>query len=236
MCAKRLIPAACLLVFLPVVQAAADWSGDGEFGLVIASGNTDTENINARFSIARETEKWKHEIRLGALGASSAGDTTAERYEFAGQSNYKLTERSYLFGALRYEDDRFSGFEYQGTLTGGYGRIFIDNGVTTLNAEAGLGYRLFEPVDTGDSEGDMVARGLLNYSRLLTETTTFANRFLVEAGADNTFYENETSLAAQVVGALAMKLAFIWRHNSDVPAGTKKTDKLTIVSLVYSFE
>jgi putative salt-induced outer membrane protein len=233
---KKSMLAVGLLAMLPAIRAAADWSGQGEFGLVIASGNTETENINARFSIARETEKWKHELRLGALGASSDGDTTAERYEFAAQSNYKLNERSYLFGALRYEDDRFSGFEYQGTLTGGYGRIFIDNGVTTLNAEAGLGYRLFEPVDTGDSEGDIVARGLLNYSRLLTETTTFANRFLVEAGADNTFFENEASLAAQVVGALAMKLAFIWRRNSDVPAGTKKTDKLTTVSLVYSFD
>ena len=35
---------------------------------------------------------------------------SADRLELRGEANYALTERSYLFGALRYEDDRCTDF------------------------------------------------------------------------------------------------------------------------------
>jgi putative salt-induced outer membrane protein len=39
----------------------------------------------------------------------------------------------------------------------------------------------------------------------------------------------------KVNGNLASKIAYTIKSNSDVPAGTEKTDKITSITLVYSF-
>ena len=63
------------------VPAHAEWSGKGEAGLVIASGNTDTRTANAKLALATEIDKWKHQFGGAALYASSEPDgSTALRW------------------------------------------------------------------------------------------------------------------------------------------------------------
>lgn len=102
------------VALLATTSAHADWTGKGEAGLVIASGNTDTKTANVKFQFANEIDKWKHQFDGAALYASSDSDgTTAQRWEVSEQSDYNYSPRDFWFGAARYEDDRFSGFEYQ---------------------------------------------------------------------------------------------------------------------------
>ena len=49
-----------------------------------------------------------------ATTAATAPSPHAERWEVRGQSDHAFTDRAYWFGAGRYEDDRFSAFEYPG--------------------------------------------------------------------------------------------------------------------------
>jgi putative salt-induced outer membrane protein len=42
-------------------------------------------------------------------------------------------------------------------------------------------------------------------------------------------------LRADIIGNLALVLSYRLRHNSDVPAGTEKTDRFTAISLEYGF-
>ena len=51
----------------------------------------------------------------------SSYDLTANRYEGGASAGYKLDERSYIVGALRYENDDFSPFDYQAVASIGYG-------------------------------------------------------------------------------------------------------------------
>ena len=135
--------AAALLVFLlAIAPAHADWSGKGEAGLVIATGNTETKTENAKLQLANEVGKWKHQFGGAALYASSDDEgTTANRWEAFEQSDYNFSPRTFWFGAARYEDDEFSGFEYQATLSTGLGRKFIDTDVTKFVGTAGVGYK-----------------------------------------------------------------------------------------------
>ena len=126
-----LIAAGALLATLP---AHADWTGKGEAGLVIATGNTETKTANVKLALANEIDKWKHQFGASALYASSDLEgTTAQRWELFEQTDYNYSPRDFWFGAARYEDDRFSGFEYQATLSAGYGRKFIDTDVTKFS-------------------------------------------------------------------------------------------------------
>jgi putative salt-induced outer membrane protein len=58
---------------------------------------------------------------------------------------------------------------------------------------------------------------------------------LVEAGSDNTFYQNDAGLVVNMNKTLALKLGYQVRHNTDVSPGTKKTDQLMTTNLVYNF-
>src|SRR5262245_34115444 len=112
------------------MPSVADWTGKAEAGLVIATGNTATETANAKAQFAYETGKWKHTFGGSELYASDEDGKTAQRWEVFDQSDYNFSARTFWFGAVRYEEDEFSGFEYQATISTGLGRRFIDTAAT----------------------------------------------------------------------------------------------------------
>jgi putative salt-induced outer membrane protein len=237
--------AAALLAASP---AYADWSGKGEAGLVIASGNTDTKTGNVKLQLANEIEKWKHQFGAAALYASSdAEGTTAQRWEVTEQSDYNYSPRDFWFGAARYEDDRFSGFLYQATVSAGYGRKFIDTDITKFTGTVGVGYKFFETQDVfdevtgvliepGESDSQGVFRGTLDYDHKLTATSSLLDKFVIEAGSDNTFVQNDIALQVKMTDVLALAVGYSVRHNTDPPAGFDKTDTLTTINLVYQLK
>ena len=225
------------------------WTGTGELGLALARGNSRSENLNAKLAFGRETEAWKHGWYAAAMRAKGevTGDfdgdgvdeeryeLNANRYELGASSAYKFDERNYLSGSGRYEDDDFSPYEYQATVALSYGRKLVDAERTTLLGEIGPGYRRARDAGTGVVESDAILRGLLDFSHRLTDNTQLFNRLLVESGADNTFAQNDFGVAVAMNESFALKAGLQLRHNSEVGAGTRKTDSLTTVNLVYSF-
>jgi putative salt-induced outer membrane protein len=228
------VPAA-VLAALAAAPAHADWTGKGELGLVLSRGNSDAETLNARIDTGTEIGKWTHAVGFSLLYATAQDVTTADRYELRGQSNYKLTDRSFLFGALRYEDDEFSAFDYQGTASGGYGYKFIDTETTKFIGQIGAGYRVAEVKLTGDEENEAVARGDILFQHQLTPTTKLIEKFLVEAGSSNTFLQNELAVEVKMTDKLALSVAYLVRHNTEAPAGVENTDQLTTANIVFSF-
>ncbi len=225
-----------------VAPAHAEWKGQGQAGIVFARGNTDTDTANVKLEMATEVAKWKHKFGIAALRAATEGDKTAERYEGTWQSDYNISERDYYWAGVRYEDDRFSGFDYQATATTGYGRKFIDSEQTKFVGEVGVGYRrlktleqLGPPVVASETSGDAILRGFLGYETKLTDTTSLIDKLTVEAGSDNTFVSNVFALQVKMSEAFALSLGFDVRYNTDPPAGKKKSDTLTTVNLVYAF-
>lgn len=233
--ARTALAATSILAALAAAPAHADWSGKGELGFVLSRGNSDAETLNAKLDAATERDRWKHEVGFAALRATTADETTANRYEVRGQTNYALTERSYVFGALRYEDDRFSAYDYQATGSAGYGYKFIDTERTKLSAQLGAGYRRAKVLLTGETETGAVARGDVNFEHALTDTTKVLDRFTIESGSSNTFLQNELALQVKMSDKLALSLAYSVRHNTEVEDGVAKTDQLTTANVVVAF-
>jgi putative salt-induced outer membrane protein len=216
--------------------AAADWSGKGTFGGVLARGNTETETINLNLDVENKLDTWTHKAGASMLRTVTDDITSADRWELRGESQYSLTERSYLFGALRYEDDAFTDYEYQATLSGGYGYRFITNDTTKLEGQVGAGYREAEVRLTGEQQDGIIARGALDFEHKLTATTLVYDRFLVESGSDNTFLQNALGLEVKINDTFALGLDYAVRHNTDVLPGTDKTDQVLTANLVYGFK
>jgi hypothetical protein len=90
-----------------------------------------------------------------------------------------------------------------------------------------VGYRNLEVSDTGDTEDGGIVTSDLVYEYKISESTTFIEIALIEAGDDNTFFQSETALRSQISGSLSSQISYLVKHNSEVPADTEKPTKLS---------
>jgi putative salt-induced outer membrane protein len=213
--------------------ALADWTGKGELGASLASGNSENESVNAVLEVQNAYDQWRHTLGFAGNYGNDGTTTTAQRWEIRGQSDYEFGGRTYWFGAGRYDDDRFSAYDFQTSLSTGLGYRIIDDDRTKLWVQGGPGYRYAELQETGESEDGFIFRGDLGFEYQLTETTRIVDRFLVEAGSDNTYLQNDLGLQVSITGALGLRVGYQVRHNTDVPDGIEKTDTLMTVGLLY---
>lgn len=237
---------------------AKAWSGSIGAGLVYTSGNTETETGNAHFDLARSVGDWTHSLGATALYTADGDNTTAEKYFVALQTNRKLTDKSYLFGFTSYDNDRFSPFDYQATAAFGYGRHLIVSDAMNLKMEAGPGYRVsrpfnyipdpvdatmnfidpltMRPVKNGSrKENEAVLRFAENFDWQFSENAKLIQELNVEAGSDNTVTRFLVAVETNVIGAIALRVSYALKNNSEVTDGLKKTDSETGISLAYSF-
>lgn len=214
---------------------AKPWSAELGLGIVITDGNSDTSSVNGSGEIVYQRSQWRHSARAEAFRSSTEGEKTAERYTITGKSDYHLDDRNYVFGLLGYEDDRFSGYDYQGTAAVGYGRDVLRGDRVNAFLEAGVGARHYKVTDAEDSdtEGTIRLAGALEWK--ISETATFTQEADTTIGEELTVTNSITSLSSQVVGNLAAKLSLHIRHISDVPPDTEKRDTKFTANLVYSF-
>ncbi|VAW85803.1 hypothetical protein MNBD_GAMMA16-2122 [hydrothermal vent metagenome] len=213
---------------------ASNWSGEAELGLVVTTGNTETQSVNAKTKVINERASWRHTFVATALSTADEIRTTSEKYFLSGQSDYKFSEFDYFFGIVSYEDDRFSGYEYQVSEVLGYGRRVIHEPSLTLDLEGGPGARQSKIID-GDSDNELIVRLGANLEWKISDSASFSEKLSTEIGEDTTITKSITALKAQIVGSLAMKVSLTIKHTSEVPANSKKTDSETALTLVYSF-
>lgn len=235
---SRCRPAAGILALTALIAAgplAAEWSGKGELGLVIARGNSDSETLNSEVGLTYSEERWTNESGISYLRTEESGETTASRIVADNKTDYALTDRRYVLAALRYDRDRFSGFRYQGSAALGYGYRVLEGETHFLKLEAGPGVRFSEERESGESETELIGRGYAEYRWVISGNTELSNHLLVETGGENTFLENQTALVVAINSRLALKTGFAVRHNTDVAEGRDNTDTLTTMNLVYDF-
>lgn len=209
------------------------WEADAELGIIVTSGNTESESFNGKFRVVNERRYWRHRLRGAALLASEEDESTAERYQTDFKTDYKLTERDYLFGNLRYEKDRFADLDYRTSETVGYGRRLLARQDMRLDAEIGAGARQLRPRDGDSTENDAMLRLASDFMWQFTEMGRFTQSVLVESTNDETYTEAETALRGSLTERLGLSISFTVRHTDSVPAGTERTDTITALNLAY---
>lgn len=212
------------------------WEGTGELGFVNTTGNTESVALNLKLNFVRTGKSWRHRFTGTALTTSEDGVKDNERYTAEMQSDRKINEKSWLFGAFRWDADKFGSYDPQMSLTAGYGRQLMKSDNHELKGEIGAGYRNLEERESGKSSGEAIARLLLDDNWQIFESTLWTNRLLVETGSSNTFTQFNTSLAVSMTEKFAIKLGFEARNNTKIPPGdSEETDTITSANLVYNF-
>jgi putative salt-induced outer membrane protein len=230
-----LFSGAALLSHGALADPESTWKGDAELGVLATNGNTKTKNITAKGQVVNERDRWRHTVKAEILNSSDKGATTAESYSASGKSDLKLTDRSYAFGLLTYENDRFSGYDYRTTETLGYGRNVIKRDTLTLDLEAGLGARQSKISASGESQNEGLVHAAGNLGWKLSETSTFTENLSSDMGEKSTVSKSVTALKTQIIGNLASKLSFTATYTTKVPPGITQLDTETAATVVYNF-
>ena len=250
----------CIILLMTVTAAAANgeeaknFTGSGEVGLLMTSGNSETDSINAKVGLKYEKDHFLGEINMAALYSSEKTEidgkkedkVSAEKYNYSAKIGYKFNEANYIFINGDYEDDRFSGYDYRTTFSVGYGRKVIASDTIKFNIEIGPGYRYdrtngyWENEETKKhfdekTEDEIILRGYLMFNYKFSDAVSFQQDLTVVTGADNTNTKSVSALKSQIIGALSMKASFTIDNNTDVPNNTEKTDTETALTLVYDF-
>jgi putative salt-induced outer membrane protein len=245
---SHLLKIVALTAFI-AAPAQAQWTGKAEAGLLQSSGNTEAASANAKVDLKLDGPKWINSVYAAAMYSENAEFSTAERYEARYQLDRKINDKLSWFGALRGEQDRFSGFAYQASLSTGASYKFIESPTTKLQASLGAGYKKFreeilvksdagEVLDRLDGEpGDGVVGTLSSdYEHAFTETTKLTNKLLAEFGGDNTAVANDIALQVSMTQSFALAAGLGVRYNSDPPPLSESTDTLITINLVYNIK
>lgn len=211
------------------------FTGQAELGYTRLTGNTDSETLLAKGRLTWLTGNWTHSLRGETFKVEEHGESSAERYLFAGRERYDLQGPHYLFGFLRWEKDRFSGYRYQTTTIVGYGRQVLTGPLHTLSLETGPGYR-HDALATGEAHTLFVGYGALDYQWEISEGTRFQQELSVEGTHKNITTRAFSAVTTQLNASLSLRVSHEAKNNSDPPSDAEKhTDRITAVSLLYNW-
>ncbi|RUO58701.1 DUF481 domain-containing protein [Pseudidiomarina insulisalsae] len=224
-----------------------DWDASAELGLLFTSGNTETETFKTKLNAARDYQNWRHKGMIDYYRSEQEDQDTGEsfvtgdRLFISAQSNYKFSPESrssvFVFGS--YEEDKFSGYEYQGTVAVGYGARYRYSQSLFADYEIGPGFSVNKPIVNGtiqEQETSAILRLAGNLVWDISKTSKFNALASTEIGEENTKSRAELSVSANVNSSLALKFSVAANHNSYLEDASKeKLDTETAVTLVYSF-
>lgn len=244
--AKQSIMHSLYLANKPAFDGDNELSMIGEFGFLVADGNTNTSTTTAKINTSQELASWSYQIIGNALYKQSQqevdGDkrntASAQRIFLSAQVDHKLTEpddRLFIYG--EYENNRFSGFRYQAALAAGWSSRLWHDEYSEFKYSVGPGYAMseVEQDDTIQDNKGLIVRVAMEYKRKLSEQATFRQFVSTEAEQEFTKTKSETSLSTKLTGALAMKLSFIMNLDTSVGPDIEELDTEAAVTLVYQF-
>lgn len=216
-------------------EKASKWNGDAELGFVKTTGNTETESFVLKAKVINQRNKWKHTAKGEALrNAEGDGVVTAEKYFLSGKSQYEFKSRSYVYGLITYDDDRFSGFDYELLGVLGYGRTVMERENLKLDLEVGAGGRQSEP-EVGETENEAVFRAAGDFEWKISKSATFTQEFSSDIGEDKYINRSLTALTTKINSYLSSKIAYQVKYTSEVPVGIEKTDTELTFTLLFKY-
>lgn len=242
-----------------------------ELGMVITGGNTKTKTINGAItghatagdaSLDAYFKALYGESRVFTVDpvvptvSTSRMDKTAERWETGAKPAYNVHPRVYVFGTFDYVDDKFSGFDWVVTETGGLGFRVLDEEKLKLKLEGGPGGRHTRtspaggPPPTQIREDDFIGRAALNFLWQISDNASFTQDAITIFGpkaGGGIRTDSTTAVTAQLAGSLSLKASYNVVYVTDPPQvdhdqiattatqQAKDVDSKVAINLIYTF-
>lgn len=209
-----------------------NWTGSGQLGAAIITGNVEQKSFTAGLELQRDGLQWRHRANALFDIIDNQGGPDQQRILAGYQIDQKFSERLYAFGRLEYEKNREAGIERRFAESVGLGWRAVAAKRVTWDLEAGPALRQTRFV-TGDDNSPAV-RGASRFLWQISGTSAFTNDtflFWDDAGTVN----NTTALTAKLFGSLSARLSVNLAWEEEPPIGLETLDTTSRVTLVYTF-
>ncbi|MBW7933381.1 MAG: DUF481 domain-containing protein [Gemmatimonadaceae bacterium] len=215
------------------------WSGSLGAGLASTQGNTDTQNWNITFKVARKPKTGAQFAADGLMiRGSKDGKASTDNSLLQTRIDVKFEEKAYVFGQAKYLRNPFKSIDYFWANTAGMGYRFADapSGAFSVDLSAGASWEKNpgKPVRINSA----IAFGE-KYSRAISKTATFTHGFAGNVVADDVgdgLYTTSVGVAAAVTNRTQVKVEALDTYRTTPPsAAINKRDLSTVVSFVYKF-
>ena len=220
------------------------WSGEGQVGAFVSTGNSDDMGLSLAVNLKREGIRWSHALRATADFQRSSGVTSREQFLAAYEPRFQMGDNIFAYGLTQYERDRFQGFYNRYAVSGGVGYKLLDSDSATLSVKAGPAFRVTERTN-----GERISRlaGLFgaDFDWRLADRVTFTQdaNAVAETGTEallvvdsaNTTLNLTSGIDFKVSDRLRSRLTYNIEYDSNPGPGAETTDTLTRFSLVYGF-
>ncbi|MAL00375.1 MAG: hypothetical protein CL803_01880 [Citromicrobium sp.] len=220
------------------------WSGEGQVGAFLSTGNSDDMGLSLAVNLKREGIRWSHALRATADFQRSSGVTSREQFLAAYEPRFQMSDNIFAYGLTQYERDRFQGFYNRYAISGGIGYKLLDSDSATLSVKAGPAFRVTERTN-----GERISRlaGLFgaDFDWRLADRVTFTQdaNAVAETGTEallvvdsaNTTLNLTSGIDFKVSDRLRSRLTYNIEYDSNPGPGAETTDTLTRFSLVYGF-
>ena len=210
------------------------WTGKVELGAYVTTGNAHTSGLNAALHLQREGLAWRQKFTALVDYERSLGVTTRQHYLAAYEPNYKLDDRTYIYGQAQYERDPTLGYDDRVSGSVGAGYSALKSPAVTLNLELGPAYRRTGFTD-GTQQNSFAARGSVDLKWKLLGGLSISEATSAYIEKYNSTVSSNTALNAKLIGPLSAQLSYNVQYESMPPVGAVTTDTTSRASLVYSF-
>ena len=227
--------------------------GSAELGFLYKTGNTNSGDIKTGVDLRFEKNQWLSLLNIDLLikkadltddNGKTIFKTTDQKWTLDSQTNYALNnkEKNYVYGNIWYEENEFSGFVNQSSISTGWGRHWYKSSNASLWGDLGPGYKrdlfnatIAEPQKTANT---WIVQAQILYIRKLDEHVELKQNLSMKQTlktSENSIYKAETTITTKLISTLQIKFTFTLDYNSKVEADKQNLDTQTAATLVYSF-
>ncbi|MFC4700255.1 YdiY family protein [Glaciecola siphonariae] len=215
---------------------------EGEFGVLVTTGNTNTSMFKLALDADQELESWSNQYfvqflqRNTEVDDDNIADLDTSRSQISTQFDYKLLNPKYrLFGFAEYDDNQFLQLRHQLTAVAGWSHLAWKREHTEFRYSFGPGWTRSEQEDTGFVLQEMIVRATANYAYRFENNARFRQSITAEMGEVNSKAKSLTSISAKIFERLAMKFSFEMSLDENVSRNVDNFTTQTSISMVYQF-
>lgn len=223
---------------LSALQADNKLHTHAEFGYFSTSGNTDVTAYNFDLNTKKAWDKHHLNFLFNAQYTDENSKKTSDRFLGELQYDYDVSEKiafSYLIG---YENDKFSGFNYQFYTGPGAKYKAIEEAKHKLLLEGNILYSKDEyetPKVTNDYTS-VRAKGLYEWQILDNLKFNQDLSYRVDAEEmDNYFVSSRTAFTSKLTDVFSFGISYQIDYVNMPPVGAERSDKILTANLIVDY-
>ncbi len=240
-------------------RSRAVFTASAELGFLYLTGNNRSSDIKTGIDLRFEQGQWASslnanllikkadvESEVGPNELQTSFDTTEQKWKIVGKTNYFINAmtQNYIYGNVSYENNRFSGFASQSSVSSGWGRRWIETKDYSFDADIGPGFKRDVPQNSlaednlALTQDSIILQAQMTFIAQINEHIEFkqfgAIKHAIES-EENSIYSAESSITSRLIDSLQLKVSFLIDYNSKVEEENKNLTTESSILLVYNF-